>query len=177
MLKSSNFFNNSIKLISFQSKEVLKILKKDKVYRAELGKCRESNDYSEDIEQLGGRNPIWCFKGVPSELTKESFVNGCLFEKYKCEMSVSRKYISNLICLEINYKGIPKVGITHNDYPGAVVIPELKFEDLSAVYRIEYYAKDVLNSQFFPKVYVLEKFKDNCLFNKTFICCGGDNFN
>ena len=168
--KSSNLSDNLIKLISFQDEEVLKILKRDKIYRADINKSRELNDYSEDVEQLCGMTPIWCFKGVSNNLTRESFTDGCLFERYRCEMSVSREYLSNLLCLEIDYKGNPRVGKTHNAYSGAVIIPELKLEDLSAVYRVEYYAEDVPNSWFFPKVHIVEKFKNNCLFDKMFIC-------
>lgn len=63
-----------------------------------------------------------------------------------------------ILDLLVNAKDL-KVGKTHNDYLGAVVIPEIKIEQLMAVYKVEYSRdKKDDSSWYYPMVRVINRY-------------------
>ncbi|MNL91070.1 hypothetical protein D3C81_07980 [compost metagenome] len=168
--------SEKIRLLSFQSEDVLASLLKDGVYLADTTKSRERRDYSRDIAQLNGSNPIWCFSpvglktSVKDKFIKEDFIDGKFFFNFNCEMSTrSPEDLNNKVILEIEVdKSVPKIGLTHNAYIGAVVIPKIAIEDLKGVYRL-HYDNEHNTKWFYPDVNVL-MCKEDSLFTSSFSC-------
>lgn len=179
--KSSNF-SDKVRLLTFQSREVLELLLRDGSYLADPTKSRERRDYKEDIAQLNGANPIWCFSpiGIRSVFTPmkvkdnfsyEDFISGVFFQNFRCEMSLgSGEGLNNLFLLEIECnRKLPKVGLTHNSYIGAVVIPKLELNNLIAVYQLNYVDDDDFK-WYYPDVTIINIYKDTPLFKENFSC-------
>ena len=122
-----------MRVITFQSKEVVDILLNEDVYFADVTKCREHNDYSEDIAQLGGYCPIWVFINIDMN----NF--DTLLERWRCEMSLEQHNgLSKFAMLELEIdESRVKTGLTHNSYKYACVIDRIEFKDLSAIYSVE----------------------------------------
>lgn len=169
--------NCEVNLLSFQSLEVLKILTKSVAYRPDLSMSRERRDYSADINQLGGYSPVWCFSPFTksleysTEFRKSLFMNGSLFERFKCEMSLSSSMEFNkLFLFELRVpSNLIKVGLTHNAYEGAVVIPEIRRDYVVAIYKLSYQDSDP-TKWFYPDVKIIKRFKKNSLFDYDFSC-------
>lgn len=127
-----------VKLITFQSKEVLTELLSKGIYYADNSKTRESRDYSEDIEALGGHQPVWCFQ-IPEPLDLKKWYSGNYYLNiWNNEMSLgydTRLRDFEMIELEVE-DTVPLKGKTHNDYRHAVILPYLKLEWLVINYRI-----------------------------------------
>lgn len=126
-------------LLTFQSKEVIEQLAKGD-YFCSKDLHRENRDYSEDINQLGGYNPVWCFRPKQKEeFDLKDFQNGALFERYRCEMSLSqRQGLTAFYMIELKVDStLVKEGLTHNAYMYAVVIPYIKKESVVAIYAME----------------------------------------
>lgn len=165
----------TVTLLSFQSKDVLDIIFKEKIYKCDLSKTRESRDYSKDVEQLGGCTPVWCFSpkmrrfNYKNRFSKEDFIDGNMFFNYKCEISLrDLKDMNKFYILDLEVPShLIKVGLTHNDYEGAVVIPEIRGEWLRGIYKLEYIDDKV--TWYYPKVKVLAKVKGS-LFDSDFTC-------
>lgn len=129
--------SDSVRIISFQSRVVLNTLLDKESYYADIEKSREGWDYKEDIEQLNGYNPIWGF-AIPTKFSQADLYCG-LLEKYRCEMSLNNKGLSDFVCLELFIpKELLKRGITHNSCYYALVFPYIKSEYLHRVYNINY---------------------------------------
>lgn len=171
--------SDKIRVLSFQSEDVLAALLKDGMYLADTTKSRERRDYSRDIEQLNGSNPIWCFSPVglktkvKDKFIKEDFIDGKLFFNFNCEMSTrSPSDLNNKVILELEVdKNVPKIGLTHNAYIGAVVIPKIDIGALKGVYRLHYISGHK-TKWYYPDVNVL-MCKEDSLFTYSFSC--GDN--
>lgn len=134
-----------VKLITFQSKEVLNELLAKGIYYANNSKSREKRDYSKDIESLGGHQPVWCFR-VPEPLNIKDWYRGKYFYTYSCEMSLRDKKLKDFEMIELEVDiGLPVVGQTHNDYRHAVIIPYIKIEWLTMTYELsERYLLDAI---------------------------------
>ena len=190
-MKKSNSFNNYISLndiyeslgdtpirvLSFQSQEVLDILIREGIYYADPTKSRENRFYTEDIKQLNGFNPVWCFSPIGyGEETKfkfeeEDFSNGNLFDRFRCEMSITDGNLLNpkyLLEIEVPAKDI-RIGLTNNVYPRAVVIPKIKCENLVGIYRLSYCDGNSAN-WFYPYVLFLKRYREDSLFKESFQC-------
>lgn len=128
-----------MRCFTFQSAEVLDILLRDGQYFGDLSKVRcINNDYSADIEQLGGHCPVWVFcldKGNDSKIY--SYINGSVFERFRCEMSVDKEFISTLVMLELEVPDDTPMftGITNNAWQCVKVVSYLRREWLCAAYR------------------------------------------
>lgn len=150
-----------IKVLTFQSKEVIQTLLDSGIYLSDPNKSREGRDYHLDIKQLGGYHPVWCFVHIDRKDFKiEDFLNGDLFFRYKCEMSLnSDKGLSEFFLLELEVdKESMKLGLTHNAYRGAIVIPFIKIEQLCAIYTLNY------NDWYYANVQLVSRFKLDILF-------------
>lgn len=128
-----------MRLLTFQSKEVLKTILQNGIYFADNKLCREKRDYQADINQLGGFNPIWCFASTKETNFKfDDFTDGVILERFRCEMSLDQEVgLTRFILLEIEVdtKDVFN-GITHNAYSGAKIIPSIRIEQLKAVYKV-----------------------------------------
>lgn len=172
-----------VNVLSFQSQEVLNTLMKEHVYFADKNKSREKRDYSLDVEQLDGMNPIWCFSPIGIRylngfgFSEENLKDAVMFQEFKCQMSLrSTTDMNNFVVLDllVNAKDL-KVGKTHNAYIGAVVIPKIDVGQLMAVYKIEYDKDDKDDSSwYYPKVKVLERYSPRSILKEEFKCRGDD---
>lgn len=159
---------SKIHILSFQSTEVLSIILRDKIYKANLHLCRERRSYEEDIAQLEGSIPIWGFSSKGDKFLETELRDGVEFFNFKCEMSVDVKDLSELLLLELFVDGNEVfTGISHNAFERAKVFPQIKYEDLVAVYQLQY-DRDTEYGWYFPKVKVLFKFKEGALFKEDF---------
>lgn len=130
-----------MKILSYQSTEVLTILLTNGVYYAEDDKKRENRDYSLDIEQLGGHRPVWGFQLAPSH-TKELIYTGAMYDTHKCEMTGSYSALEGKLLLELEVPdGLIKTGLTHNAYKYSKVFPYIREEWLIASYEINHLDK------------------------------------
>lgn len=77
-----------MRVITFQSKDVLNSIIKNGVYFADKDKCREKNDYTSDINQLNGKQPIWVFTNP--NIDYNGLKSGDLLERWRCEMSLTQ---------------------------------------------------------------------------------------
>lgn len=156
-----------MRVLSFQSKEVVNIILNKGEYKADIYLCREKRDYKLDTEQLNGNCPIWCFAPITgNEFTSSDFIDGVLLERFRCEMSLDQgvgltKYY--LLELEISNEEL-LTGKTHNAYTGAKVIPFIKFNQLKAIYRVEH-----TSHWYYKKIILIRSFSDDILFSKDFL--------
>lgn len=155
-----------IRVLTFQSSEVLDILFKDGIYKADILKCREKRSYSEDINTLNGDVPIWCFcKTDGTTYETNDFLTGELFERFKCEMSLKTKGLAEYKMLELELEDSSlKLGKTHNSYLGAKIIQKITMNNLCAVYELNfndhwYYPSIVLINRYRPEILFQENFK------------------
>lgn len=125
-----------MRVISMQSPTVLEILRRDDVYHADINLCRERASYSEDIANLNGLVPIWCW--AYPDLGFRTLFNGEVLEYLRCEMSLQQDDCwEPFLMLEIEVQdGLLKKGIHHNDCPYSKVFGELTADMLKAVYKV-----------------------------------------
>lgn len=130
--------DGTVRILSFQSKEVLDAIKHEGIYYADDAKKRERRDYSLDVEQLDGHQPVWGF-ALPYEYKVDDIYCGYMFLNFKCEMSLSESTLADFVCLELFVPSeLVKLGLTHNACYFAVVFPYIKAQYLHRVYSIEY---------------------------------------
>lgn len=155
--------NDKITVVTFQSEKVLSLLLENGIYHADTNFSRERQDYSEDIAQLQGFNPIWCFT-IPS---MKKMHNAEAIQMFRCEMSlVEEDGLSEFMMLELSIsKNRLYNGKTHNACSYAKVFSELYIDDLKAVYKLEY---DL--HWFFPKINLLKKYSEDILFPGGYRC-------
>lgn len=167
-----------LRILTFQSEEVLDIIRTEHIYHADSSKIREGRDnyYHKDIEQLNGYQPIWGFSPIDMKSVRSNkfeafdFLNGCKFQRFVEEMSISKREINKKLLMEVEIEANKiKVGITHNSCSFAVVFPEIKLENLVGVYQLHYVPGDELKF-FYCDVNVLETFKCDSLFKNGFTC-------
>ncbi len=122
--------------ISFQDAAVVELLIKNKKYFADISKSREKRTYTEDIEMLDGKIPVWVFANV--ELAK--LRDGTLLEMYRCEMSLDQEIgLTQFAMLELEIPDeLLKVGKTHNGYQNAKVVPHLDLAWLVAIHKVNH---------------------------------------
>lgn len=194
MLKDSNIFSNAncspskIRVLSFQSREVLEILLKDKEYHPSVHLSREGRDCKLEKEQYGFKDVIWCFSpigwynppnspriSVPGKFSKEDFIDGSKFFNFRCEMSLpSNEHLNDLVLLELEYNEEElKKGLTHNSCSYVYVVPHLNLENLVAVYRLNY-DRSRGAGWYYPEVFVEKIYKGNPLFESDFLCYDSD---
>ena len=128
--------DGTIRVLSFQSKDVVKeIMYQGKYLASDLLK-RKSGDYSEDIEQLEGNHPIWGFVVPIAETTFPSDNLNYLTE-FVSEMFLGSKRLSDFVCLELFIpQHLVKRGITDNSYGSSAVFPYIDKEFLHRTYTI-----------------------------------------
>ncbi|MNV48316.1 hypothetical protein D3C71_1402150 [compost metagenome] len=155
-----------MRVLTFQSEDVIHTIIKEGVYRADLQFRRERRDYTKDIEQLDGAIPIWCFTPVTTKpFEAEDFRDGSLFSLYKCEMSLNT-YLSVFPMIELEVPdNMLKQGLTHNGYSGAKVFSHISKDMLKAVYRLSYD-----EHYFYPKILLAKAYSDDVLFTHMFQC-------
>lgn len=154
-----------MRLLTFQSRTVYDMVSQGDYY-AKLGLARERRDYTADVTQLGGYIPVWAFKSVTDEFKPKDFLDGMLFDRFRCEMSLySSECLEKFLLLELLVPdNIVYPGLTHNAYSGAVVIPYIKKSYLKAVYQLHYV------SEFYPVVELVIALSDRTLFYDGFTC-------
>lgn len=125
-----------MRVLSMQNPIVWDILQKDKVYHADVNKAREHRSYKEDIEQLNGSVPIWCF--AYPEISFTTMYNNELLEQLRCEMSMNQDNCwDNFYLFEIEIeKAKLKKGLSHNGSFYCKVFAELTFDMVQAVYKV-----------------------------------------
>lgn len=125
-----------MRVISMQSPKVLEILRRDGIYKADLDLCRERADYSDDIRNLNGLVPIWCW--AYPDLSFRTLFNGEILEYLRCEMSLQQDNCwEPFLMLEIEVDAnLLHKGVHHNDCPYSKVFGELRVEMLRAVYKV-----------------------------------------
>lgn len=125
-----------MRVISMQSPDVLKILLRDRIYHANLNLCRERASYAEDIKNLNGLVPIWCW--AYPDLSFRTLFNGEVLEYLRCEMSLQQENCWDpfvMLEIEIPERSL-KRGQHHNDCPYSKVFGELTIEMLRAMYKL-----------------------------------------
>lgn len=180
-----DIFDNKIRVLSFQSKDVLDILMSNLEYHPSIEMSREGRDYRLEKEHYGFKDVIWCFSPigwfnppdnprikVPGKFSKEDFIDGSKFFNFRCEMSLpSNEYLNKLVLLELEYcEDELKPGLTHNGSSYVYVAPQLKLKNLVAVYRLKY-DRSREAGWYYPEVFVEKIFKEDSLFKDYFICC------
>ena len=137
-------------VISFQSKDVLDIVKRDGVYVPDLSKCRERRSYEQD-----GGPKVWVFQF--EDMTFNGFTSGIYFERCRCEMSLNHSSgLSDFIMFELHVdESRLSIGKTHNSSMFAKVMNNLYLEDIAAVYHI-----DSSEHWYFKKAVLLERLTD-----------------
>lgn len=140
MENCSTFNNNeTVTVMSFQSKEVWDIVIDKGIYVPDPSFTREKRDYKLDIEQLDGNQPVWGFVSRHANgFQPADFLDSSLLELYRCEMSVDEDRLKDFMVLELEVpRGLVKRGLTHNSYDYAVVFPTIRKEWLVSVGKVE----------------------------------------
>ena len=190
MLKVIDSFSNinhsssKIRVLSFQSREVLDILLSHQEYHPDYNLSREGRNYKLEKERYGFTDIIWCFSPIgwynpsnnprikiPGKFSKEDFIDGSKFFNFRCEMSLpDNESLNSLVLLELEYdKEDLKSGLTHNSCSYVYVAPYLNLENLVAVYRLNY-DRSREAGWYYPEVFVEKTYKDNPLFESDFLC-------
>lgn len=120
-----------IRVLSFQSMEVVKLLLNGEEYVPDVSKARENWDYKED-----GGAKAWVFH-FPN-LSKESFYDGSLLQTCRQQMSLNNKWgLTEFYMLELMVdESRVTDGKTHNSCKYVKVMDTMKPEDLIAVYTV-----------------------------------------
>jgi hypothetical protein len=128
-----------------------------------VGKKR---NYGEDMDQLDGKVPIWCFTPASGDnFVLSDFADGSLFHRYQCEMSLNG-YLSRFPMIELEVPAnLLKSGLTHNAYSVAKVFPYISKEMLVAIYRLSYD-----QHYFYPKVLLVTEYSEDHLFPNGYQC-------
>jgi hypothetical protein len=172
-----------IRLLTFQSFPVVRCIYENKIYNADINKSREQRDYSQDIVQLNGQIPIWCFSPLALhnnhnlKFIQDDFVDGALFDRFRCEMSIcDHESMNKFYLLEIVIPAcLIKYGLTHNSFIGASVISQIEHSQVIGLYQLHYENEDDLN-WFYPRVNVVSIEQDDALFTSSFYCHKIDKF-
>lgn len=173
--------SKKVRVLSFQGKQVVDMLLNGDNYKPIKKFSRENNDYLKEKEAYGFKDVIWCFnpfgfrKGALNTegvFNKEDFLDGSLFDRFRCQMSIDKyKIYDNLFLLELEYNIEDlRLGLTHNDCSYANVVPSLKKENICAIYKLVFDWKNnkLLNDK--PTLVVVKKFKEDVIFDKDFRC-------
>lgn len=176
--------SKKIRVLSFQSRDVLEVLLKDGKYHPSIELSREGRDYRLEKEKYGFKDVIWCFSPIgwynpvnnprlkiDGKFSKEDFIDGSKFFNFRCEMSLpDNEDLNDLVLLELEYDiDELKRGLTHNGCSYVNVVPRLTIENLVAVYRLQY-DRSRENGWYYPEVFVEKVYKDNPLFDEYFLC-------
>lgn len=185
MLKYCDSFGtptkSKVRVLSFQGKAVVDMLLKGEDYHPSKECSREGRDYSLEKERYGFEDVIWCFNPLgikkgrlinEGKFSKEDFLDGSRFEDFRCEMSVyDRVELNDLCLLELEYDiEDVKLGLTHNGCNYVSVVPNLKKDNLCAIYRLVYKSEGSFIERFMPTLKVIEVFKEDVIFQKDFRC-------
>lgn len=185
MIKECNSFKSpsskKVRVLSFQGKEVVGMLLRGEEYHPSKEFSREGRDYLLEKERYGFEDVIWCFNPLgfrrnrlinEGKFTKDDFLNGSMFEAFRCEMSVyDRVELNDLCLLELEYDiEDVKLGLTHNGCSYVSVVPNLKKENICAVYRLVFKSEGSFIERFMPTLKVIEVFKEDVIFQKDFRC-------
>lgn len=149
-----------MRVISMQNLIVWDILKRDGVYTADLGLCREKTNYKEDIEQLGGFVPIWCW--AYPDLGFVMLYNNEIFEYLRCEMSLGQDNCwDHFLLLEVE---IPEnkllTGKHHNGCCWSKVFDKLTYNMIKSVYRV---SDASVNGWYFKNFTPIYRLRDSVL--------------
>lgn len=135
-------------VISFQSKDVLDIVKNEGIYIPDITKCREHRSYEAD-----GGPKVWVFEF--EDMSFNGFSTGIYFERCRCEMSLNQSSgLSKFVMFELHVdESRLSIGKTHNSSKYAKVMDELYLKDIAAIYHIDstehwYFKKAVLDEKF-----------------------------
>lgn len=121
------------RVVSFQSAEVVSILLEDGVYKADKKLMREGSLCDDDIEVCQGNIPIWVFQHPYFRSTDVPLsVWPTLLELFRCEMSTSS--LSGFYMLELLLDVQPPKGKAHNGCSLCCIIPEIRREQVAAIY-------------------------------------------
>lgn len=150
-----------MRVLTYQSMEVLNILREQGTYKADLNLSREINDYKEDTAKLNGAVPVWGFVHpawqLGFEIFADEFIYSTMFIKHRCEMSLTNTDgLKNFVLIEID---IPveeiQLGTTHNSYNGSIIMDKLQLKDVVAVYSLVF-PKGGYPRMFLPVVNVID---------------------
>lgn len=161
-----------MRVLTFQSKEVINTILVEGRYYANIEKCRERNDYSKDINTLNGKVPIWIFIPVDKnnkytlkeKFEEIDFKDGELLDRFRCEMSTNYLTDFHLLELEVSNELIHK-GITRNDFEAAKIISHIDINMLCAIYTVE-----PTSYSYYPKVKVYRRYRKSILFPEGLTC-------
>lgn len=123
-----------MRVLSMQGKEVWDKLQRDKIYHADLSRCRERANYAEDIAALGDHTPIWCF--AYPEINYSTMFDGNIFEYLRNEMSLRQENCWDdfyMFELEVDH---PIKGRWHNSCDYSCVFPIITMGMVVAVYSV-----------------------------------------
>ena len=121
-----------MRVISFQSKEVIDIVLSGAIYVPDIQKCRERSSYLED-----GGPKVWVFDPTGSAEYSD-ITDGKLFRRCCNEMSMDEDEFLKLYMfeLEINDNSLT-VGKYHNSCAWAYVTPTLSVRQVVSVFKLE----------------------------------------
>lgn len=157
-----------MRILSYQGWDTLEVLAREGVYRPIPDLSRERRDYSEDIAQLDGAYPVWGFQAKEAS----EYLHGELFHTYKCEMSLDKTIDVNPFVVYDLIVPQAFVGKTHNAYKYAMVFPEIRINQVQALYQLIYSDEHsyIGYEWYYPEVKVLTVLGNNPLFKESFKC-------
>lgn len=127
-----------MRLFTFQGEEVARQLLLNNFYEASTQKSRHYglNDYSPDINQLGGKYPIWAFM-LPTNYTEQDLFVGKLLEDNRCELKTDHESLNNKVYIELEVDDShTKTAIVRNSNQCVKVIPFITIDMVVAIYRV-----------------------------------------
>lgn len=86
-----------MRVLTFQSKEVLNVLENNDRYEINKYLCRESGEYNLELIRYKYFSPVWVFAPLgmnkrklkdSNKFSKEDFIDAVKFMGFKCEMSL-----------------------------------------------------------------------------------------
>lgn len=146
------------RVVTFQSAEVIRILLKNKLYVADASKSRTQYFSDEDYRLCKGNAPIYVFQHPCFKTTKIGHEQWCeLLQTFKCESGLGE--LDGMYMIELLLDTQPPKGTTHNDCSLACVIPEIKLDDVAAVYMVS-----PTEDRFFKNITPIYTYVDDILF-------------
>lgn len=126
---------NKYRVVTFQSKEVIDILRSKGEYYASKDKAREGSFDNRDIQNCNGNIPTWVFQHPAFALDTIGVKQFCnMLQTFTEEMSIDT--LDDLYMIELYLDKRPVKGIAHNDSSLACVVPSIRLEDVICMYKV-----------------------------------------
>lgn len=127
--------------VTLQSKDVVDLLLRGETYRCDVEKSRTQDFVKADYDNCSGLAPVYIYMdSLFADITLGRNAFPRIVRMVGCEASYSVSY--NQYMVELLLDHVPPIGETYNANKYVRVIPEIRPENVSAIYHVDTQAKN-----------------------------------